>query len=286
MIEQALYQHLIAQGSLKPFLATYADKPAVFSQKAPSDRDPLWGNGPMYGRIVFEENLQGDPERTMGGMLAVDIMCEESSQFPEEIAPIVRGLIHGYFFSNGTFTVAAQFKDLSYFTQPPDHVTGCTLTFELLAFPIMTISNPDVISRLNEWTSGISGICVINHDELPSTAWKPTGDEVAVYWRVMRDASAGWIPDTFQTIWRMAAIKGHVFAESTEKASAVEMEIINKAYADKRLLAAGETPIIINRTNTIDTGADPLRTGQVTIEATYGVIVCYSNEESLRNIEY
>ena len=70
MIEQALYEHLQDQEALLPYLATYASKMAIFNQEAPADTDPLWGSGPQYGRIVFAVDLQGDPERTMGGMLA------------------------------------------------------------------------------------------------------------------------------------------------------------------------------------------------------------------------
>ena len=98
MIEQALYQHLQEQEALRPFLAEYAGTMAIFSQEAPADSDPGWGQGPQYGRIVFAVDLQGDPERTMGGMLSVDILCKKGEQFPEEVEPILRPLIHGYFF--------------------------------------------------------------------------------------------------------------------------------------------------------------------------------------------
>lgn len=39
MIEQALYQHLISRDELAPFLATYANKLAVFNQEAPADKE-------------------------------------------------------------------------------------------------------------------------------------------------------------------------------------------------------------------------------------------------------
>lgn len=284
MIEQALYQHLQAQEDLLPFLATYNSKMAIFNQEAPADADRLWGKGPQYGRIVFAVDLQGDPERIMGGTLVVDIMCKEDEQFPEEIEPVVRSLIHGYFFSSGTFTVSAQWKNSSYFTQPKDHVTGCTVSFDLLGFPMLTTSAPDVVSRINEWCSGLDNVHVINYDALPAPAWKPTGKETAVYWRVMTDAPANWIPDTFQTIWRTATLKGHIFSEDVSTASTVARDLIVRLYAAKRLLKAGESPIMVNRRNTGDNGADPLRTGQLTVEATYGVIVYKDTAGMINNI--
>lgn len=286
MIEQALCEHLKSQKGLAALLASYAGAPAVFNQEAPADNDYYWGKGPQYSRIVFAVDIQGDPERTVGGLLTLDIMCKKDKQAPEDIEPIVRGLIHGYFFSNGTFTVAAQFKNSAYFTQPDDQVSGCTLTFDLLAFPVITTSAIDVVARMNEWCASIPHVHVINYKPLPAAAWKPSAGESAVYWRKLQVAPAGWIPDTFSTIWRTATLKGHVFSETLAEASDLAEEITLRLHAAKRLLKAGEAPIMVNRRNTADNGADPLRTGQVTVEATYGVIVHYQNSETIPDIKY
>ena len=284
MIEQALYEHLIAQADLAAFLTTYADVPAIFNQEAPADNDALWGDGPQYGRIVYAVDLQGDPERVMGGTLAVDIMCKENEQFPEQIEPVLRPLIHGWFFSKGTFVVEAQWKSSSYFTEPKDKVTGCTVIFDLLAFPVMTTGDPDVIARINEWSAELDGLHVINYDELPQTAWKPEGEDSAIYWRLVKDDPAGWIPDTFQTIWRTSTIRCHIFSATRAIADTVARNLIEQLYTDKRLLAAGESPIMVNRRNSADYGADPLKTGQLTVEATYALIVHIEADDGLDNI--
>lgn len=284
MIEQALYNHLIAQGDLTQYLATYAEIPAVFNQEAPADKDSLWGDGPQYGRIVFAVDIKGDPERTMGGMLSVDIMCKENEQFPEVIEPILRPLIHGWFFSSGTFTVEAQWKNTAYFTEPTEQVTGCTVTFDLLAFPIMSTGSPDVIARINAWSGSIDGIHVINYDTMPSEAWKPTENDSAIYWRIVDDTPAVWIPDTFQTIWRTAMVRGHIFSQDHATADAAGRAIITQLYTEKRLLLDGESPIMVNRKNTFTYGADPLKTGQLTVEATYGIIVFHEPDTDLEHI--
>lgn len=287
MIEQALYEHLINQDVLQPFMALYNGELAVFSQEAPADTDPLWNEGPQYGRVVFAVDLQGDPERILGGQLSVDILCKEDEQFPEDIEPILRQLIHGYFFSNGTFTVAAQWKSSNYFTQPTDKVTGCTMAFDLLAFPLMRTSTPDIISRINQWTKDRFPVLhVINLDELPATAWKPAGGDSAIYWRLGLHAPARWIPDTFQTIWRTASIRGHIFSEDIATVVDVADMVTARLYADKRLMKEGESPIMVNRDNRSDPAADPLRTGQITVDASYGVIVQFGPDGKLNNINY
>lgn len=291
MIEQALQEHLQEQDGLLPFLATYGNKMAIFNQEAPADVDPGWGAGPQYGRIVFYVNLQGDPARTMGGTLSVDILCKEDKQYPEDIEPILRNLIHGYFFSRDTFVVSAQWKDSTPFTEPQHKVTGCTVTFDLLAFPVSDYA-PHVIAQFNEWSSGIDNLYIINHDRLPAAAWKPCDGNTAVYWRAAREDACTWIPNTFATVWRSATVKGYIFSESPAKAAEVANNLAIQLYAVKRLqkdgklLRAGESPIMVNRSNIVDNGADPLRVGQLTVEATYGVVVHFESSEIIRNINY
>lgn len=285
MIEQSLRAHLQAQEDLLlPYLATYGKEMAIFNQEAPADTDRNWGRGPQYGRIVYAVDMQGDPERTIGGMLAVDILCDEDKQFPEEIEPIIRDLIHGYFFSNGTFTVAAQWKNSSYFTEPERHVTGCTVTFDLLAFPVITTPDPDVVALLNEWTAKIPGVHVINYKPLPAAAWKPSNGNSAVYWRRRSVKSAGWIPDTYQTVWRTATVKGHIFSETPAEVATLSEKLTMGLYAAKWIRKPKEGFIRVDRNNTTDDGADPLKTGQVTVEATYGVVVRFQTSETLDKI--
>lgn len=288
MIEEALYKHLQEQRDLRPFLAEYGGKMAIFNQEAPADSDDAWGDGPQYGRVVFSVDLQGDPERTFGGTLMVDILCKKDEQFPEDIEPLIRTLIHGWFFSNGKFTVSAQWKTSDPFTEPKSQVIGCTVGFDLLAFPIITTSTPDVIARINEWTSErFKSLHIINHDVLPRTAWKPKGNDSAVYWRLVTDAPAGWIPDTFQTVWRTATLRCHIFSADLATATTVGRDLMIRLYADKRLLKSGETPIMVNRKNTQNSGADALKTGQVTVEATYGVIVHFEDDNTIiQHINY
>lgn len=280
MIEQALYQHLQEQESLRPYLAEYAGKMAIFNQSPPSDKDPEWGEGPQYGRIVFSVDLQGDPERTLGGKLTMDILCEEGEQFPEEIEPILRPLIHGYFFCKKKFVVSAQWLDTKPFTEPTNRLTGCTLFFDLLAFPISSYA-PHVITQFNEWSSTIKGLHVINRDPLPTVAWKPKNGQSAIYWRVAKEEQCRWIPTTFSTVWMSATVKGYIFSETPTAAAEMAHTLMMRLYSDKRLkkdgelLRAGESPIMVNNKNSVDNGADPLRTGQLTVEATYGTVVAF-----------
>lgn len=291
MIEQALYQHLQEQESLRPFLAEYASQMAIFNHCAPSDKDEAWGDGQQYGRIVFTVDLSGDPERTMGGRLTLDILCQDGEQFPEEIEPILRPLIHGYFFCKEKFVVSAQWKDTKPFTEPANKISGCTVIFDLLAFPISSYA-PDVVNQFNEWSSSFENLHVINRDPLPKAAWKPKDGQSAVYWRIAREEQCRWIPTTFSTVWMTAIVKGYIFSGTPAEAAEVAKRLTIQLYADKRLkkdgaiLRAGESPVMVNRNVSVDNGADPLRVGQMTVEATYGTVVHYATDKTINHINY
>lgn len=281
MIEQSIYEHLQSAPELN-ILTQYGGKTAVFNQNAPADADPMWAAKPQYPRIVFAADWEHSADRALGGTLSVDVFCQEQGIPPENMEPIVRNLLHGWFFSSGVETVAAQWVNSNYFTEPKNKIAGVTLTFALLGFPKMTIS-PDVVARINVWTAEqFPPLSVINQTELPP-AWKPeTG--AAVYWRISATAPAGWIPDTYQTIWRTASLRGHVFAPDISSVTQTAQEIVCGLYAAKRLRKEHEAPVMVNTNNSIDPTADALRTGQIMVDATFGVIVHRVADQPLKHI--
>ncbi len=286
MIDKAVFQQLAEAPELAALLTSYAGKPAVFNQEAPPDSDPLWNTGGQYARVVFALSALGDPARAMGGNLMIDVQCATGQQQPEDIEPIVRRLIDGYFFSGDGVTMAAQWEDSQYFTEPEVQVCGVTLTFALLAFPMLTTRETDVTTLFNEWTAArFPELFVINHDKLPGT-WKPQDGKYAVYWRVVTVKPAGWIPGTWQTVWLTAEVRCHIFAPNVVDAAGAAQEITLQLYGERRIPGPGGECIMVDRDNRVETGADALRTGQLTVEAAFGEIVRRRETEPLRNIHY
>lgn len=279
MIEPQVRQHLISQEALEPYMAKWAGEMAIFNQEAPADTDPNWEpNKSQYGRIVFNMEMQDDPERTMTGTMMVDVMCEDGQQYPEDIEPIVRKLIDGYFFSNSDMTMAAQWNTSKYFTEPAAKVVGVTLVFKLLAFPKQLTMDPDPIALINKWTAedlpaiiGSETIRVIGMDELPA-AWMPTNEIPAIYWRLGNIAPAGWIPDTYNCSWQTAEIHGHVMAPDNHRANLIARLIDNTLTIKKRLIFEDMAPLMVDRNIRVSPQNDPLRVGQLNIEATYGIL--------------
>lgn len=279
MIEAQVREHLIKQEALSPYMATYAGAMAVFNQEAPPDTDKGWGSGSQYGRIVFYINMQGDPQRNISGTLGVDLYCEKkSNQIPEEIEPILRQLIDGYFFSNENVTIAAQWSTTQYFTDPTEKIVGATLMFDLLDFPNQQTTDPDPIALINQWTSkdlpailGIPEVRVIGCDVLPE-AWKPTDETPAVYWRLGTIRKCNWIPDTYSCSWETATLHGHIMAQNDATATKIARVIQNTLTIKKRLIFEDMAPLMIDRGIQVNPASDPLRNGQISVEGTYGIL--------------
>lgn len=290
MIEDALYTHLQSQTVLAPFLAKYGGKLAVFNQEAPADTDPNWNTKSQYGRIVFEISAQTDPERKVSANLMVDVICKSGEQIPEEIEPIIRPLIDGYFFSDEGMTMAAQWKSSDYFTEPPNKIQGVTLVYTLLAFPKQTTIEPDPIALINDWSSnelpaivGVGGIRVIGKDSLPA-AWKPTSQLPAIYWRIQQIQKCSWIPDTYNCSWHTAVLQGHILTPEADVANIIARFIENALTIKKRLIFPDVSPLMVDRNIRVNPAADPLRTGQISVDGTYGILTPPRNSQLLNHI--
>ena len=270
MIEEMLYQHLLGCEELKPHLGQYAQRIAVFNQQAPDDKDRNW-NGPQYGRIVYAVNMQGDPERKVSGTLYVDIICQDGRQNPDELEPIVRLLIDGYFFSRLELTIAAQWRQSDPFADPTKKQLGVTVQFDLLAFPNQDTMDPDPVALVNQWTrERFPNAYVVGTSSLPSV-WTPTVEHPAIYWRMAAINKCSWIPDTFACSWQTATLQAHIMAPDRELRASIARQIDNILTLNRRLIFSDGSPLMTDLNNQINPGADPMRQGQVTIEGTFGV---------------
>lgn len=286
MIERSLYEHLISQDSISPFLAVYGGNPAVFNQEAPDDQDIGWESESQYGRIVFSVENQGDPEREISTTLMVDFSVEESQEPPENVEPLIRSLIDGYFFNTvESGPMYAKFVSSNYFTEPAKRVCGVTIVFSLLAFPIQTTGiEPDPIQLMNEWTKSMfPDSVVIGYDTNSMNSWKPTNESPAIYWRTIQTVPANWIPDTYSCSWFTASLRAHIMAPDTDTVNTICRNIEITLTYSKRLIFSDDSPLMVDRNIQAQYGADALRQGQITVTGTYGVLTPKRNSPKLNH---
>lgn len=270
MIAQSIYQHLVKQAALEPFLATYNGKLAIFNQEAPDDQDRGW-DGSQYGRIMFSIDMQDDPERNVSGVMAVDVICRNGKQVPEDIEPVVRDLIDGYFFSDEIETVAVQWSASNYFDEIKERICGVTLSFDILAFPQQQTFEPDPISCLNDWTKQVVPDATIIGKDTLQPVYKPLTQNPAIYWRLVQIGPCNYIGDTWSCSWRTASIQAHIMAPDINTMEVISRSIEAYMANAKCILLADKSPLRIDRISTIP-GSDPLRQGQLSVEATFGTM--------------
>lgn len=277
MIESALYAHLMSKEmELGSFLAYYDNKMAIFNQEVPDDKDPRWDkDSSQYGRIVFSVDMRGNPERKISGLLYIDVMCVKGGESPppELLEPIIKSLVDNYFFPTTQGTMAVQWQSSNYFSEPEKKVCGVTLVFSLMAFPIQTALDPDPIDLLNKWTEeSFPNAHVVNHSEQPGAAWQPTEENPAIYWRTTQITNCVWIPDTYTASWLTATIRGHIISPDFSVNNAICRDVEQRLVVAKRIIFDDDSPLMIDRRPAAIAGADPLKDGQISFEATFGVL--------------
>lgn len=276
-MEEIIYRYLCGLfHNEEPILAQYRDSPAVFNTKAPDDMDSEWSDS-QYPRVIFQLDMQANPERKISGQLYIDVMCEnemESVQ-PEELEATVKAAVDGCFFSNEELTISAQWNRSDAFSEKDSKLAGITLTFDVMAYPLQETEGLDPVKAVNIWLKTLyQDAYVIGRDTLPET-WKPTNETPALYCRLSNLGESSRMKSTSAVTWIGADMKVNVMAPGEQIRSTIckqSIQILINAY---KLILDDGSPMLIDRV-TENLAADPLREGQIQIKATYGVLNAYT----------
>lgn len=274
MIEETLYEYLCNCEQLASMLAKYGeDTPAIFQQIAPQDSDPMWKEM-QYARIVYDIDKTGDVQRKISGMLYMDIMCSDESTPPEDIETILKELIDGYFFVVDGMTYAAKWERSDSFKTEPNHkVFGITVTFSLLAFPKQNTAEPDTVALMNTWAKELFPNATILNVSGTAAVFKPTDEAPAIYWSFqgLKDSP---ISSVFHCTWIQNILTMHVMAPSETIRNAIVTQAMQELAAKTRVLFPDKSQFIIHSVAG-NMSADPIKTGQLTVSGSYGLLRQY-----------
>lgn len=258
-------------------LTKYMDKPAIFNTKAPDDMDEGWNDESQYPRCIFELNMQADAERKISGRLFVDVMCENenTSVQPETLAEAVKQAVDGCFFSKPELTISAQWNRSDNFGEKDKKLSGITLIFDIMAYPIQETESPDPVKAVNLWLKTLyQKAYVIGRDTLPET-WKPTDESPAIYCRISNLGESTRMKSTAAVTWIGADMRVNVMAPSEQVRSTIIKNSVQILINATRLILDDNSPMLIDNV-TGNPAANPLREGQIQIKATYGVLNTYT----------
>lgn len=263
-MEAVIYNYLL-NSEIAELLTKYNDKPAVFNREAPDSMDNLWMN-PQYPRLIFELSMQDDPERKTSGTLMLDFYFNtDSGLFIEDVEPVIRNAIDGYFFSSLSGTIAAVWRHSDPFTEPAtgNRINGMTVTFDVVAFPNQWTSYPCPVQAMDEYIKRLwPHYKVIGTDQIIGT-WKATDQIPAVYTRLQR-IEPGSLPSKYAVTWYNAVLMVHVIAPSVNARNSVLKQIVEKIQEDVHIKMPDGAPMFIQRL-ALTTSSDQLKAGQLSI---------------------
>lgn len=271
-MEEIIYQYLLGLFLDGNILSSYMGFPAVFNTKAPDDMDRGWNTKAQYPRVIFDLSMQADPERKVSGQLYIDIMCQNKmADSIEEIEAMVKEAVDGCFFSNPEMTLSAQWNSQNDFEQSDDKVTGTTMVFDVMAYPVQITESPDPVAATNLWIKTLyPDSFVIGKDTLSPT-WKPTDESPAIYCSLYRIGESQRLKSSYNVDWFGAELHVNVMAPSENIRSMICKQIIQLLSHATRIMLDDGSPMLIDKVSSNMT-ADPLRVGQIQINGTYGVL--------------
>lgn len=282
MIEVPLHEYLCKSEQLTALLAIYEGEPAIFHQIAYSDTDEGW-DGLQYARIVYSIDKSGDVERKASGTLYIDIVSSNQSEQPEEIEAVLKELIDGYFFVVDGMTYAAKWERSDGYTdEKGKKVYGTTIMFSLLAFPLQNTSEPDTVALMNNWAKAFFPDATIINVSATQPVFTPTDEAPAIYWS-FQGLSESPIASIFGCTWTQSNLTMHVMAPSEAVRNAIVNQAANELNEKMRVLFPDRSPFTIHRV-TANMTADPVRTGQLIVSGSYGILRQQPNSNPLNNV--
>ena len=284
MLEAIIYDYLKSNEKITNLLTSYDTRPAIFNLEAPTDMDEEWGTGPQYPRMVYELSMQDNSERKTSGTLSIDFFfAKDGGLFMENVEPIIRNEVNGCFFSDETDTIAAQYQRTDPFSTAEDagRITGFTVTFDVMAFPPQFTAHPDPVHATYRLLKELFPESIyIGVDNIQS-AWKATDEIPAMYCR-LHQINPGTYTGNYNTTWFNPVMQVHFFSETMQKRISMVKTLIEIIQQQTRIFFENKQWMFVQRL-AVTTGADPLKTGQVTIEATYGVVRKYPEYEPMNH---
>lgn len=273
-MEALIKKALASDPVIAPMLATWNNEPAVFYQTAPSDKDRGWSRI-QYPRVDYNVDWTYNPERKNDGACQINVWClnNGTTAYPEDIGDAIRESLRDLFITGGDGELyALEWQRTDAFEaggQNEPLTIGVTLSFDILAFPAQQTIQPDPVSGLNAYIKAIApDALVAGVDALPELC-RPTEDRPIVYCRLAGDSSA--MRNSYAVAWMDANLAVHIFAPHPSMRLMTARWITNRIALDGECKLGDGSPMLIERV-AINTAANPLRQGQLTITGRYGVL--------------
>ena len=273
--DELIYKRFSGYEAFSEKLATYADSPAVFYQKAPDDRQKGWGEE-QYPRVVYTIDMQADQERKSAGVMQVDLYCDEAKTAPEDIEPIIRECLRNLIVKpDGNSHYAFAWARTEMFDLIPSgrdrgvgtRVIGATLRFDILEYSQQETSNPDPAKAVQRWMKELEPSAVVIGEDEIDMFYEPSGERPAFYVRVV---SYKTNRVTYAITWLDCVLAVHVIAPEPEMRNSWVRWLADQFNIAGEVRMLDDSVMIIWEA-AVDTSADYLSRGQIMVKAQYSM---------------
>lgn len=264
-------------------LAVYAGEKAVFYSEAPNDKAGEW-EGCQYPRVDYMVDWSYDPKRRVAGNMTVNVWCtNETEVMPEDIGTEIKEILSELFLTDesGTYSLVWVRTDAFETAGNEPQITGVTVGFDILAFPLQQSTTPDPVLSLMDYVKFLlPNAVVIGKDEMPERL-RATDDCPAIFIRSSGINSA--MKPSSAVGWLTVSLTGHIIAPDATARQKWLKEIADNIAVFEEFPMDDGSPMIIEGLS-FNTAANPLTDGQLTVMGRYGVLRKYPDADALINI--
>lgn len=280
--QELVYNAICSEEALTDTLATFREKPAVFYIAAPSDKATGWSKT-QYPRIDYTMDNQANPERGTDGNLIINLWCDDSGPFPEDIEPIIKEILDGLLIQpDDSAAQAFKWQGTAGFDAGDlaAGVTGATLVFDVYGLPRYETTEPDPILGIWDFLKRIHPGAMIIADKRMEAPAKPTDEVPFFYVRIeglALNRATAWI------IWYDLDARIHVFTKTKEAELRICRMIQDQMNSAGQIALNDGSPLQVREVN-LSTHADQLVEGQLGLKGEYGVLVQHSADPPINEI--
>lgn len=286
MIEDLIYAVLSNEEgtcNIAGMLSRYADKPAIFMQSAPSDKA-----GTLYPRVDYTFNRASNDERKSEGLLTINVWCQSTGVLPEDIEANIRQMFSNVFIKDSGETYCFSWDRNDYFEIDGDTksentlVLGVSLFFDVLAFPLGKVTEPDPIAAIMDYTSkNYENLQLIGDNDM-SSIFRASDDTPAIYYNISKNERAeSW----FLCQWMNVKIQAHIFAASAEKRLEIVKQIADDVARDECVRMRDGSDMRLIGLN-VNMDANIAKMGQITFIFHYGILRKNAEAEKLNHVGF
>ncbi len=274
-LEELIYQRFINTKELIKQLATYTNRPAIFSTTSPKNNQQEWEGGIQYPKIVYQLDLQANKEQKSAGILLIFLYCQNTDKVVlEEIKLIIKNTLKDVLLTPEDGTPYAfnwvRTKGFEVTETIPNNqlLIGSKIQFDILEYSSQETLDPDPILGINQYLKELYPDSIIIGIDHIKTITQISKEVPALYCRLI---SVEKTEETNNVVWMDIKIAIHFLCPNHKVRLKYATFIMNRLSLDKEIILLDRSPMFLKHLQ-INNQLDYLKDGQIFITGRYGLL--------------